>query len=63
MARKLDQLRKVIMLDHPTREDWLRIEQEVAEAMKEATETEIEDFVESGAGEILDMVCEGYRNQ
>lgn len=63
MARKLDKLREVIMLNNHTREEWLRIEQEVAAAMKESTEEEIDDFVESGAGEILDMICEGYRYQ
>ena len=63
MIRKLDELIDVIMLSNPTKEEWLRIEQEVAEAMKESAEEEIEDFVESGAGEILDMICEGYRNK
>ena len=63
MARKLDELKKAIMLNDHKREDWLKIEQEVATAMKESTEEEIDDFVESGAGEILDMICEGYRYQ
>ena len=63
MARKLDELRKAIMLNDHRREDWLKIEKEVAAAMKESIEEEIDDFVESGAGEILDMICEGYRYQ
>lgn len=63
MARKLNELRKVIMLNNHTREEWMRIEKEVEQAMKESTEAEVEDFVESGAGEILDMICEAYRHQ
>ena len=62
MARKLDELKKVIMLNDYPREDWLQIELEVETAIKESTEAEVENFVESGAGEILDMICRGYRD-
>ena len=62
MARKLDELKKVIMLNDYSREGWLQIEQEVETAIKESTEAEVENFVESGAGEILDMICRGYRD-
>lgn len=41
--------------------EWLTIEKEVSEAMLFATKEEIESFVDSGAGEILDMSCSAVR--
>ena len=49
------------MVERLTNEDWLRIEKEVAEAMKSASEAEIDEFVDSGAGEALDMTCSAIR--
>lgn len=61
MARSLKELKIVIMQSDNRREDWIRLEKEVDEAMLQSTETEIQDFVESGAGEILDMSCSAIR--
>lgn len=61
MARSLSQIRHDIMIERLTDEDWLRLEKEVAEAMKIASEAEINEFVDSGAGEALDMSCSAIR--
>lgn len=61
MARNLSQIRHDIMVERLTDEDWLRLEKEVAEAMKSASEAEINEFVDSGAGEALDMTCSAIR--
>lgn len=63
MARPLADIEKIIMAQSPAKKQaWLTLEKEAAEAMKEASEEEIEAFVDSGAGEILDMTCRAIRN-
>ena len=44
-----------------TAEDWLRLDSEVNEAIQRSTATEIQEFVDSGAGETLDMACSAIR--
>ena len=61
MSRSLKELATTIMVDSFSNEEWLRIEKEVDEAMIHSTEGECQDFVDSGAGEVLDMICEGIR--
>lgn len=61
MARSLAAIKYDIMIERLTQDDWLRLEKEVEEAMKSASEAEIEEFVDSGAGEALDMNCSAIR--
>lgn len=61
MARSLSEIRHDIMVERLTDEDWLRLEKEAAETMKLASEAEINEFVDSGAGEALDMSCSAIR--
>lgn len=61
MARSLSAIRRDIMLGRLTQDEWLRLEKEVKEAMETASEAEIEEFVDSGAGEALDMSCSAIR--
>lgn len=63
MARSLSKIRYDIMVERLTDDEWLRLEKEVAEAMKSASEAEIEEFVDSGAGEVLDMTCSAIREK
>ena len=51
------------MVERLTDDEWLRLEKEVAEAMKSASEAEIEEFIDSGAGEVLDMTCSAIREK
>ena len=57
MARSLLELKHIIMTQNHSVADWLSLDKEVNEAMKNATEEEIDEFVDSGAGEELDMTC------
>lgn len=61
MARHLLELKRVIMTQNHSVADWLNLDKEVNEAMKNATEAEINEFVDSGAGEELDMTCSAIR--
>ena len=61
MARQLYELKSDIMLGKLSAQEWLILEEEVAEAMKVATENEIQDFADSGAGEALYMTCSALR--
>ena len=61
MARNLLELKRVIMTQNHSVADWLSLDKEVNEAMKNATEAEINEFVDSGAGEELDMTCSAIR--
>ena len=61
MARHLLELKRVIMTQNHSVADWLSLDKEVNEAMKNATEAEINEFVDSGAGEELDMTCSAIR--
>ena len=63
MPRTLKELAAAIMLNDFSNDEWLKIEQEVDEAMVYSTEEECQDFVDSGAGEILDMICSGIREE
>lgn len=61
MGRRLSELRHEIMTGDLSVEEWLQLDQEVTEALADASEAEIEEFVNSGAGETLDMICSAYR--
>ena len=60
MARRLSELEQEIMQGVYEDEKWIRLNEEVKEALSVATEVEIEQFTDSGAGEILYMVCSGF---
>ena len=61
MARSLLELKHIIMTQNHNAESWMSLDKEVNEAMKNATEAEIDEFVDSGAGEELDMTCSAIR--
>lgn len=61
MCKTLLELKNDILTGkHTTAEEWKRLDDEVNAAMKMASEEEIEEFVDSGAGEMLDMICSGF---
>ena len=41
--------------------EWLQLDQEVNDAFANASEEEIQKFVDSGAGEMLDMIISGFK--
>lgn len=57
----LDLINDILINDH-TPEEWLRLEREVDELLEQSSEDNIQKFVDSGAGEMLDMICSGIRN-
>lgn len=61
MARTLSDLRIEIMANDHTAIEWLELDDEVNKALLQASEDEAQAFVESGAGEILDMACSAIR--
>ena len=62
MVRQLSELKMDIMLGKHSVQEWLKLDKEVDAAMKTATESEIQDFADSGAGEELYMICSAIRN-
>ena len=50
----------VLNSDH-SMEEWLKLQEEVKEALKHATEDDAQGFADSGAGEMLDMTCSAIR--
>ena len=62
MTRQLSELKNDIMLGKHSAQEWLMLDKKVDAAMKAATESEVQDFVDSGAGEALDMICSAIRN-
>ncbi len=58
MPRSLKKLKKVIFGEDMTDEEWLKIHEEVNEALKSATEKEKQDFLDSGAGDMLEQIIE-----
>ncbi len=62
MKRTLLDLIHDILINEHTAEDWLRLEREVDELFGYSSEEDIQKFVDSGAGEMLDMICSGMRN-
>ena len=61
MAKTLQDLKLEIMTANHTTEQWLKLEVDVNEAMLRASEGDIQNFVDSGAGEMLDMACSAVR--
>lgn len=61
MARLLSELENEIMTQNHTMEEWLNLDAEVNDAFAQASEEEIQAFVDSGAGEALDMACSAIR--
>ena len=61
VQKSLADIQKEIMLNVNTAEDWERLDKEVDKAMIEATDDEVQAFVDSGAGEALDMACSALR--
>lgn len=62
MSRSLADLRHEIMLGNHSKDEWLSLNQEVNDAIASASEDEVQSFVDSGAGEMLDMICAAYKN-
>lgn len=62
MARNLLELRRIISTQNHSFAEWLSLDKEVNEAMKSASEEEINEFVDSGAGEELDMMCAAIKD-
>lgn len=61
MNKKVDQLIDEILNQQHTEEGWFDLQRRVTEFLQnEATPEEDEYFVDSGAGESLDMICSGY---
>ena len=48
------------MTQSHTKEEWLKLDREVDDAFTNASEEEIQKFVDSGAGVILDMTISGF---
>lgn len=66
MARKLSEIQKEIMQGVYEEERCFELSAEVQEAFTVASESEIEEFTDSGAGEKLYMLCSGieyFRNK
>lgn len=61
MARRLSELRREIMAGDLSVKEWLQLDQEVNDAFANASEEEIQKFVDSGAGEMLDMIISGFK--
>ena len=61
IARSLLELKHIIMTQSHSAADWLSIDKEVDAAMKNASEADINEFIDSGAGEELDMTCSAIR--
>ena len=57
MHRSLLDLKNDIMVNDHSEEEWMQLDKEVNHAFKTASEEEIREFVDSGAGEALDMIC------
>ena len=62
MSRSLSEYQREIMLGNHSKDEWLLLDREVNEAMASATEDEIQAFVDSGAGDMLDMICAAYKH-
>lgn len=61
MSKKVDQLINEIMNKNHTEEGWLDLQRRATEfLLNEATKEEEEYFTDSGAGEMLYMICSGY---
>ena len=56
--KKLNELEEIIFKGDQTNEEWLKVENEVKEAWKYASDEEKRDFDESGAGDMLGQIIE-----
>lgn len=61
MQKSLSELRCKIMSSDHTVEEWIILDREVNDAIQQASEDDIQEFVDSGAGEMLDMACSAIR--
>ena len=61
MQKSLLDLKHEIMSSSNTAEDWIRLDREVDEAIQRASEEDVQKFVDSGAGEMLDMACSAIK--
>ena len=61
MHKSLLDLKHEIMSSSNTVEDWIRLDHEVNEAIQLASEEDVQKFVASGAGEMLDMACSAIK--
>lgn len=59
MSRSLSELAHEIMQGVYDDEKWLELDREVKEALSVASAKEEEEFTDSGAGEVLYMMCSG----
>lgn len=58
MKNRLKELEEKIFRGNLTNEEWLQLNKQVNEAWNEASEEERQDFLESGAGDIIGQVIE-----
>lgn len=59
--KTLKEIEREIMLGNVnTQEEWQQLSIDAAVAMSQSSESEIDAFVDSGAGEMLDMIISGF---
>ena len=58
MPKTLIDYEKIIFTSNYTEEEWLKIDKDVTLLFETSTQQEIAEFVQSGAGDMLDMVLE-----
>ncbi len=58
MPRDLKELERIIFGKDMTDEEWLKLNKEVDEAWKSATDEERQEFEDSGAGDMLGQIIE-----
>lgn len=58
MNNRLMELKKKIFYGNHSDEQWEKINDEVAEELAKATEQEREEFLDSGAGDLLAQIIE-----
>ena len=58
MKSKLKKLENIIFFGEHSDEEWRKIEKEAREEFEKATEEEKREFIDSGAGPLLEQVLE-----
>lgn len=58
MLRNLNELKEIIFGEDMTDKEWLELSKEVDDAWENATDNEKQEFVDSGAGDMLGQILE-----
>ena len=58
MLRNLNELKEIIFGEDMTDKEWLELSKEVDDAWENATDTEKQEFEDSGAGDMLGQILE-----